>query len=102
MGILDFIKRLFTGGSKSKLINIYIKDDKCGEKIKLVLRKGYDIVREFDEDKEASFSTKKVAICDNCYSNIEVFIEFDNNYNIISKNIENGEFITKDEYYSDS
>ncbi len=102
MGLLDFIKRIFSGESKSRLINIYIQDKKCGSKIKIVLRKGYDIVREFDENKDAAFTVRKVAICDECYSNIELNLQFDNNYNIISKSIDNGEFITEDEFYSDS
>jgi hypothetical protein len=100
MGFVDFIKNLFSGERQTKIINIYLKDNKCDQKVKVVLRKGYDIVREYDDQKEAKYSVRKVIVCDNCYNKINLYLEFDKYYNIINKEIENGQLITKEEFYA--
>jgi len=100
MGFFDKLKKIFSGNKNSNLIKIYVKDNKCGEKIKIVLRKGYDIARNYEET-ESTFSTKKVAICDNCYNKIYINLQFDKNYQIVGQEIKNGELITADEYYSE-
>ena len=102
MGIIKFLKSIFTGERQKKTIKIYLKDNKCGEKIKLVLRKGYDIVSEYGDQKEAAFSIKKMVICNNCYNKIELYIEFDKYYDIINKEIKNGQLLTEEEFYSNS
>lgn len=96
--LLEFIKNLFSGKGGTNLVNIHLKDNKCGQKIKVVLRKTYDIQKVYDPDEEAEYKIRKVIICDNCYNKIKIYIEFDRKYEIIHNEIENGEFITEEEY----
>ncbi|MBS3810736.1 MAG: hypothetical protein KGY44_02600 [Halanaerobiales bacterium] len=96
MSFFDKIKKYFTPSSNNKIVNIYLQDEKCGNKMKVVLRKGYDIQRVYKENIKAKYQISKVIVCDKCYNNIMIDIKFDKNYNIISKNIENGEFISKE------
>ncbi len=102
MSLLDLFKKIFSGsksrGSK-EIINYYIRDNKCGEKIKLVFRKGYDIVQEYDSDSEEDYSIRKTAICDNCYNQIEIKLKFDMNYNIIEEQLDGGESISEEEFH---
>lgn len=99
MGLFDKIKSIFSGGDKqSNLIEIYLKDNKCGNQMKLMFRKSYDIQRVYEDNRDAAFEIKKIVVCDNCYNKINLHLEFDKKYNIIKQEIENGEIIAKEEY----
>lgn len=103
MVIFDFIKSLFgakKNKSKSKLIDIYIEDNKCSNQMKIIFRKDYDIQKVYADNREAAYEIKKVVVCDNCYNKINLHLEFDKKYNIIKKEIENGKIISEDEFES--
>lgn len=103
MGFLDKIKSLFSGGnSDSKLIDIYIEDNKCGNQMKLIFRKSYDIQKVYEDTREAVYEIKKVVVCDNCYNKIDLHLEFDKKYNIMNQEVENGKIINKEEFENSS
>lgn len=101
MGIFDKIKDFLTPSSDSKIIKLYVKDKKCGNKMRVVLRKGYDIQRIYNEEEEGAHYINKVIVCDKCYNNVVIDVRFDKKYNIIAQSIENGEFITEEEFQKD-
>lgn len=80
------------------MIAIYLKDNKCNEKIKILVRKSYDIQRIYEEGEEVEFRLNKVVICNKCYNKIYVKLDFDRNYNIIKKEVNGGEIISEEEY----
>ncbi|MFW6287157.1 MAG: hypothetical protein ACOC2J_00190 [bacterium] len=98
MGFFDAIKRLFQPVNQANLIHIYIQDKKCGEKIKILVRKSYDIQKIYEYGEEADYRLKKVVICNNCYNKINLTIDFDRRYNIINTEIDGGKIITENEY----
>jgi len=99
MGIFDKIKDVFSGGGNDgKLVEVYVEDDKCGNQMKLIFRKSYDIQRVYEDDREASFEINKVVICDNCYNKINLHLEFDKSYNIINQEVEDGKLISEEEF----
>ena len=98
MGFFDKIKDMFTPSSDSDIVNIYVIYNKCGNEMRVVLRKGYDIQRIYDENKEGKYQVSKVIVCDKCYNNVVIDVMFDRNYNIVNKSIENGEFLTEEEF----
>ncbi|CCU79469.1 conserved hypothetical protein [Halanaerobium saccharolyticum subsp. saccharolyticum DSM 6643] len=100
MGLFDKLKSVFTsdGPNQSKLIDIYVEDDKCGNQMKLLFRKSYDIQKVYKDDREAAYEIKKVVVCDNCYNKIDLHLKFDKRYKIIRQEIENGKIISKEEY----
>lgn len=98
MGFLDKIKSIFSGGNQSKLIDIYVEDNKCGNQMKLLFRKSYDIQKVYEDNREAAYEIKKVVVCDKCYNKIELHLEFDKRYNIINQEIESGKIISKEEF----
>lgn len=100
MGLFDKIKSIFNGngGSQSNLIDIYIEDDKCGNQMKLIFRKNYDIPKVYEDNREAAYEVKKVVVCDSCYNKIDLHLEFDKQYNIINQEVDQGKIITKAEF----
>lgn len=100
MGLFDKLKSIFngSGGSKSKLIDIYIEDKKCKNQMKLLFRKSYDIQKVYEDNREAAYEINKVVVCDNCYNKIDLHLEFDKRYKIIKQEIENGKIISKEDF----
>ena len=101
MGIIDKIKSIFTGannGKEANLIDIYIKDDKCGNQMKLLFRKSYDIQKVYEDNREAAYEIKKVVVCDNCYNKIDLHLEFDKGYNVIMQEVKAGEIISREDF----
>ncbi|MFW6377332.1 MAG: hypothetical protein ACOCZ5_01675 [bacterium] len=97
MGFLDKIKDIFKPVNKSNLLEIYLRDNKCQEDIKLLVRKSYDIQRIYEEDDDAYYRLNKVVICNNCYSKINLTIDFDKRYKIINTDIQGGEMLSKED-----
>ncbi len=99
MGLFDKLKNIFTkAGNDSKLIEVYIEDNKCGNQMKLIFRKSYDIQKVYEEQREAAYEIKKVVICDNCYNKIKLRMEFDKKYKVITQEAEDGKIISSEEY----
>lgn len=98
MSLFDKIKNMFTSSSDPKIIKVFLKDSKCGNKMRVVLRKGYDIQRIYDDNLEGNYQVRKVIVCDKCYNNVVIDLKFDRNYNILDKSIENGQFLTEEEF----
>jgi hypothetical protein len=100
MGLFDKLKSVFTGGgfNQSKLIDIYIEDNKCGNQMKLLFRKNYDIQKVYTDDCGTAYEIRKVVVCDKCYNKIDLHLEFDKRYKIIRQEIENGKIISEAEY----
>ncbi|MEJ6950586.1 hypothetical protein [Natronospora cellulosivora (SeqCode)] len=96
MGFLDKLKNMFKPAKKNNLIEINLKDNKCKERIKLLVRKSYDIQRIYENDQNADYRLNKVVICNNCYSKIEVKIDFNKSYKIINKDIKGGKLISEE------
>jgi hypothetical protein len=98
MGFLDSIKRLLSSPQKSNIIEVYLKDDKCGKMLKVILRKSYEISRVYEEQSDVKYMVNKVVICDKCFNRIKFSLGFDKHYNIISRQIEGGSFLSEEEY----
>ncbi len=98
LGFFDFVKNIFQPSGQGNLINFYIKDEKCGDKIKLLVRKSYDIQKIYEENEQADYRLKKVVICNKCYNKINVKIDFDRRYNIIDSQLDGGSIISEKEF----
>lgn len=98
MGIFDKIKSIFAGGKQSNLIDIYVEDDKCGNQMKLLFRKSYDIQKVYEDNRDAVYEISKVVVCDKCYNKINLHLEFDKRYNIINQEVEDGKIINREEF----
>ena len=98
LGLFDYIKKIFQPVKHGNLITFYLKDKKCGSKIKLLVRKSYDIQRIYEDSDKADYRLNKVVICNSCYNKITLKIDYDKKYNILDTKINGGEIITEEEY----
>ncbi len=98
MGLKSLLKKLFSEKKDDGLVKLFIKDKKCGNNIKVVLRKNYDIQRVYDDNQESVYQINKFVVCDNCYNKIKIHVGFDKKYNIIRQEIDNGQFIEETEF----
>ena len=91
-------KKFFSGGSSSQSPDGFFLDVRCaacGEVFHLFINKSTDLFQNFDERGSVTYSLKKEIVGGQCKSLIQVRIEFDGAKNIISRAIDNGEFLEK-------
>ena|SRR5690554_4250699 len=98
MGLLDSIRNIFSSARNSNIIEIFVEDDKCGKKFKILLRKSYEISRVYENQGDIKYKVNKVVVCDKCFNKIIFTLGFGKNYHIISREIEGGKFITEKEF----
>lgn len=101
---MGFWSKLFSAkGKKSKaprmkgnFIPFHIKCDKCGEEITVRVNRLTDIQNLYVEPGEegAAYTLKKEVLGKKCSNLMNMEIDFDRSYRIISQNISGGKFIT--------
>jgi hypothetical protein len=102
-GRFDMLKklatRLFGGGPSErseKGFFLIIRCSVCGEEFNLFINKSTDLSQNFDEQGGVTYSLNKEIIGGRCRNLIHVRMEFDGARNLVSREIENGEFIDGD------
>jgi len=65
----------------------------CGEQFKLFVNKSWDLMQNFQENGQVTYCLKKEIIGVGCKNRIYVTMQFDHRKELLSKEIENGEFI---------
>jgi hypothetical protein len=89
-------KKFFSGGSPGQSPDGFFLDVRCaacGQVFHLFINKSTDLFQNFDERGSVTYSLKKEIVGGRCKNLIQVKIEFDGAKNIVSRAIENGEFI---------
>ncbi len=104
---MSFLKRLFSKREKSSprpgrkdILWLYIKCNKCGKTLRLFVNKNTDLENQYKETGGTgpNYILKKEAMDDKCFTKIFIRIEFDNNKNMLSQEITNAEFISKEKF----
>jgi hypothetical protein len=70
-----------------------VRCSNCGEKFNLFINKQFELIQNFHEDGRVDYLLKKEIYGMGCRNHIHVTMEFDGSKNLLSKRIENGEFI---------
>lgn len=100
---MGFFKKLFSGGPKvpkdetSEAVFIYSQCDKCQEKFRNRIDKQWDLIMNY-ADSGPAYRTHKELIGARCRNVIIVDLEFDTQKRLTGKSIQNGKFITHEEY----
>ncbi len=104
---MGFLKGIFSKQRKDSpaqesknALWLYIRCHKCGKALKLFVNKGTDLENQYKETGETGpdYILKKEAMDAKCFTKIFIRIEFDRNKNILSREISQGEFISKEEF----
>jgi hypothetical protein len=91
-------------GSEGRLrdpdgIYLYVRCGRCGQKLKVRADRRFDLTRDLDE---GGYVLRKEMMDGTCFSLMYATIRFDENYRVVSWEIEGGEFITEDEFHQGS
>ena len=96
---MGFLKRLF-GSEKSDKpyvdkhgIYFYVQCANCGSRVRLRADKQHELNRE-----AGGFVWHKTIIDSKCFRPMPAVIHLDSSYRVTNQEIENGRFLTKDEY----
>jgi len=65
----------------------------CGEEFNLYIHKSWELMQNFEKNGRVTYALKKEIIGIGCRNRIYANMQFDSEKNLISKEIENGEFI---------
>ena len=101
---MGFWQKLFSrGGQKawkdetSEALFIYSQCDKCQEKFRNRIDKRYDLMMTYTDDGPPYRSHKEI-IGSRCRNKIIVDLEFDSQKHLTAKTVQNGSFITPEEF----
>jgi hypothetical protein len=89
-------KKLFGGSSvpgSSGGFFLNVRCSVCGEEFHLFINTSTDLIQNFDAQGGLSYSLKKEVVGGHCRNLIQVRMEFDGARRLLTKEIENGEFI---------
>jgi hypothetical protein len=70
-----------------------VRCSECDDKFHLFIHKSWELSQNFEEDGSVTYFLKKTIFGVGCPNRIQVEMKFDSNKNLISRHIENGEFI---------
>ena len=70
-----------------------VRCSECGETFNLFVNKSYELMQNFESDGSVTYALKKVVYGVGCSNRIHVNMDFDSSKKLVSKKIENGEFI---------
>jgi len=101
---MGFWSKLFFGKEKKPIstrlkgdfIPFSVKCDKCGEEITIRINRRTDVQSLYTDPGEegAAYNLKKEILGKKCSNLMNIEVDFDRNYKIISQKISGGKFIT--------
>ena len=92
----QFLKKFFSGrvaDASSNGFFLKVRCSQCGEAFHLFVNKNTDLAQDFSEDGKLTYFLNKEIIGSNCRNLIRVHMKFGGTKKLVSKTIENGEFI---------
>lgn len=95
---MNFLKNLFSGtgrGSGSKSLFLYVRPKACTE----ILPIRIELTNELSKaDDGKTYHVRKVTKVPRCPFEVEVTLYFDQSKKLVERTIENGEFVSEEEY----
>lgn len=102
MGLFDRLKRAFggAGGVQDKGIYFYVRCGRCGDPVRVRINPDAELRQDFAAGGDATdgYSVRKMVVDQRCFRPIEVRMRFDAGRREQSREIEGGEFITREEF----
>ena len=88
-------KILRKGTSKSSSVGFFldVRCTECQEQFHLFINKSWELMQNFEKNGSVTYSLQKEIFGVSCKNRIQVKMQFDSGKNLISRQIENGEFI---------
>lgn len=70
-----------------------VRCGECGERFNLFINKSYELMQNFESDGQVTYVLRKMVYGVGCTNRIHVTMKFDSQKHLVSKDIENGEYI---------
>jgi hypothetical protein len=89
-------EKLFAKGSSEPSSDGFFLNvgcSECGEEFNLFINKSYELMQNFETDGSISYTLKKEIYGVGCKNRICVNMKFDGSKKLVSREIENGEYI---------
>ena len=89
-------EKLFAKGSSESSSDGFFLNvgcSECGEEFNLFINKSYELMQNFETDGSISYTLKKEIYGVGCKNRICVNMKFDGSKKLVSREIENGEYI---------
>ncbi|MFQ6015012.1 MAG: hypothetical protein ACE5NP_06185 [Anaerolineae bacterium] len=84
------------GEEDNEGLYLYVQCDNCGEKLRIRIDKQHDVAPDYAE--EGTYFLRKEMMDSRCFQLMYAELRFDRNYNVLSRDINGGHFITAQEY----
>ncbi len=94
-----FTEKLFGKASSSQRPNgffLNVRCSECGEEFNLFVNKQFELIQSFHEDGGMDYVLKKEIYGMGCRNHMYVTMQFDSQKNLVSRKIENGEFMDEE------
>lgn len=100
---MDFLRRLFFGDRPARptadAIFLYVRCGRCGAPVRVRVNLYNDLAVEYDDRENVSgYRLRKEIMDSRCFRLLYADLTFDRNRRELGRQIEGGEFISKDEY----
>ena len=95
MKIFRAIRKLIKPAANKELLSFNVKCARCREVIEIKIRPAGDLMNQYKDAGEPgpAYILKKEILGNRCNNLMRMTVEFDSEYNIISKSVEGGEII---------
>ncbi len=98
---MNLLRRLFGGDAPASdsAIHLYVRCDRCGAPVHVRVDPRNDLVIEYGDDDDASgYRLIKEIMDSRCFRLMRAEIEYDRGRRELSRTLEGGTFISKEEY----
>lgn len=99
--VMNFLRRLFGGQSSppDHALHLYVRCSRCGSPVHVRVHLFNDLAVEFGDGEDVvGYQLRKEIMDSRCFRLMYAELSFDRNRRELSRTIEGGEFITKEEY----
>ena len=100
---MNLLRRLFGGSGSPAIdnaIHLYVRCNRCSAPVHVRVDPRNDLVIEYGDDEDASgYRLIKEIMDSRCFRIMRAEIEYDRGRRELSRQIEGGTFVTKDEYH---
>ena len=99
MGILDQLKSLFSASPSGdpNALMLYVKCKRCGAPLAVRVNLANDLSADYES---GGYVLNKEMMDSKCFTLMRAEIHFDANRHILDQKIENGDFVTREQYES--
>lgn len=99
---MNFLRRLFGGGARpddsDAGMYLYVKCARCGEVLRVRVDTRNELSPEYGDMEANSYALRKEMMDSKCFRLMYATLHFDGRKREVSREIEGGEFITREEY----